>query len=129
MRVPFGVVVLGVLAIFAGVLYLMEGIVFLEYIAFGPVPSGDGRVLAGVLAVAVGIVWVAFGVAAFSLKPWAWMFGVVMALFGLFESLVTLLTTLSWEYTIATAVLPALVLWYLNRDKVKQAFGLENELV
>jgi hypothetical protein len=129
MRVPFGVVVLGVLAIFAGVLYLMEGIVFLEYVVFGPVPSGDGRVLAGILAVAVGIVWVAFGVAAFSLKPWAWLFGVVLAMFGLFGSLVTLLTTLSWEYAIATAVLPAIVLWYLNRDKVKQAFGLDNELV
>ena len=45
MRVPFGVVALGALAIFAGVLYLMEGIVFLEYIVFGPVPTGDGRVL------------------------------------------------------------------------------------
>ena len=129
MRVPFGVIVLGVLAIFAGTLYLLQGLMFLGAIVFGPIPSGNGTVLAGTLAVIVGIIWIAVGGAAFSLKPWAWMFGVLMACFGLFEALIALLATLSWEYAIATAVLPAIILWYFNRQKIKEAFGVSDELV
>jgi hypothetical protein len=128
-RVPFGVIIIGLLAVFAGVLYLLNGLTFLGAIVFGPIPSGDGRILAGVLAIIVGIIWIAVGGAAFSLKPWAWVFGVIMAFFGLFESLLALLTTLSWEYAIATAVLPVFILWYLNREKIKQAFGVADELV
>ena len=53
----------------------------------------------------------------------------LVAIFGLFEALFTLLVTLSWEYAIASAVFPALVLWYLNREKIKVAFGVEDEIV
>ena len=129
MRVPFGVIIIGVLAVFAGVLYLLNGLTFLGYIVFGPIPSGDGRILAGVLAVIVGLIWIGVGGAAFSLKPWAWMFGVLMAIFGLFESLLALLTTLSWEYALSTAILPVFILWYLNREKIKGAFGVADEVV
>ena len=69
------------------------------------------------------------GGAAFTLKPWAWVFGVIMAFFGLFEALFALLATLSWEYALSTAVLPVFILWYLNREKIKQAFGVADELV
>ena len=129
MRVPFGVIIIGVLAMFAGVLYLMRGLTFLGYIVFGPIPSGDGRILAGVLAIIVGLIWIAVGGAAFTLKPWAWVIGVIMAFFGLFEALFALLATLSWEYALSTAVLPVFILWYLNREKIKQAFGVADELV
>jgi len=77
----------------------------------------------------VGLIWIAVGGAAFTLKPWAWVFGVIMAFFGLFEALFALLATLSWEYALSTAVLPVFILWYLNREKIKQAFGVADELV
>lgn len=129
MRVPMGVIVLAVLAIFAGALELMKGAQLLALIAFGPIPAGNGNVLVGALAAVVGIVWIAVGAAALSLKPWAWLVASIVAIFGLFESLLTLLITLSWEYALATAILPGVVLWYLNRERVKAAFGVQDEVI
>lgn len=129
MRVPLGVLILALLAILAGTLELVKGAVFLGAIAFGPIPAGDGRVLIGSLAVIIGIAWIAVGAGAFSLKPWAWMVGVLVAILGLFEALGTLLLTLSWEYAVASAILPAAVVWYLNRAAIKGAFGVQDEIV
>lgn len=129
MRVPFGVTVLAFIAIFAGLLELVKGAQLLGVVLFGPIPAGDGRLLVGGLAVLLGILWIAVGAGALSLKPWAWLFGVLVAVFGLFEALFTLLATLSWEYAVATAILPAVVVWYLNREKIKGAFGVQDEIV
>ena len=53
--------------------------------------------------------------------------GMLVAIVGLFEALFTLLLTLSWEYAIVSAIFPGLVLWYLGREKIKAAFGVEDE--
>jgi len=123
-----GVAVLAVLAVFAGALELLKGAQFLALIAFGPIPAGDGNVIVGSLAVVAGIAWIAVGAAMLSLRSWAWLVAMLVAIFGLFEALFSLLVTLSWEYAIVTAIFPALVLWYLNRDKIKVAFGVEDEI-
>ncbi len=128
MRVPLGVSILAILAILAGVLELVRASMFLGAIAFGPIPAGDGRVLVGALDVLLGVLWVAAGVGAITLRPWAWLFGMIVAIFALFGALFALLATLSWEYAVATAVLPALVVWYLNRAPIREAFGIQDEV-
>lgn len=128
MRVPMGVAVLAVLAVFAGALELLKGAQLLALIAFGPIPAGDGNVIVGSLAAIAGVAWIAVGAAMLSLRSWAWLVGMLVAIFGLFEALFTLLLTLSWEYAIVSAIFPALVLWYLSREKIKVAFGVEDEI-
>jgi hypothetical protein len=128
MRVPFGVIILAVLAVLAGVLEVIRGAQFRAVIAFGPVPAGNGNVILGTLGVIVGIAWIAIGLGFFTLKPWAWLVGMLLAIFGLFQALMTLLLTLSWEYAVVAAVLPAIVLVYLGRQKMKDAFGVLDQV-
>jgi hypothetical protein len=128
MRTPFGVIVLSVLAVLAGVLDVIRGAQFLALIAFGPVPAGNGNVILGALSVIVGIAWIGIGLGFYTLKPWAWLVGMLLAIIGLFQALMTLLLTLSWEYAVAAAVLPAIVLVYLGRQKMKDAFGVLDQV-
>jgi hypothetical protein len=129
MRAPIGVVFVGVMAIFAGLLDLLEGAQMLGIVVFGPVPAGDGRILAGGLVAFVGLCWIAVGAGAFSLKSWAWIALVLVAIFALFQSIMLFLVTLSWEYALAAAIFPSIVLWYLSRDRIQVAFGIEDKPV
>ncbi len=124
-KVPLGVSILGFLALLQGIVAAFFGIVFLGVVAFGPAVVGDGIVLAGALSLLVGICYIAVAGAAWTLQPWAWLFGEIIAIIGLVQAIFLMLASGSLVWGLAGVVFPAVILWYLNRADIKTAFGVE----
>ena len=124
MKRPFGITVLAIIFGAAGISYLMLGFQLTTAVTFGPLPSGQGTWIYGWLIVLTGLAFWAGGLAAWRLLPWGWMLGHILALLGIIEAIFALLGTGNLGYALATTAFPVILLWYLNRDSVKRAFGL-----
>ena len=121
-RPPIGIAILGFFALMAGFAYLILGLRWIGAVAFGPIPSGQGVALTGALALAAGVIYVAAGGALWSLQPWAWAFGMILSVFGLFEAVLVVFAPDSLAAGFGAALFPGIVLWYLNSNEVKAAF-------
>jgi len=119
---PFGVLVLGVMALAVGCLYLLAGIQMMGIVTFGPVESGNGVWITGLFTFIVGLIYLSVAFALWSLQPWALMFTMIMAVFGLIEATFALFSTGSVAYGLGHMILPALILWYANREDIQQQF-------
>jgi hypothetical protein len=124
---PFGVLVLGALAIAIAVVRLIIGLQLLGFAIFGDVPQGTGIGLAGILALVVGATYLAVGWALWSMRPWALLFTMIMAVFGLVDAVFVLLATGSLAYGLAAAAIPALLLWYTSREDIRDTFAAADE--
>ena len=120
---PFGVLVLGALSIAIAVVRLLIGAQLLGVVVFGPVPTGTGIGVAGILALIVGAIYLAVGWALWSLRPWALVFTMIMAVFGLVDAMFVLLATGNLAYGLAAAAIPALLLWYTSREDIRATFA------
>ena len=85
-KLPTGVLVLSILATFVGIMDLLYGLRMMGVVTFGPVESGNGVFLSGVLTFVVGLIWLGVGGALAALKPWGLMFVQIMAIFGLINA-------------------------------------------
>ena len=120
---PFGVLVLGALAIAIAVVRLVVGFQLLFGGIFGAIPTGSGIVWAGILTLAVGAIYLAVGWALWSMRPWALIFTMIMAVFGLVDAMFVLIATGSIAYGLAAAAIPALLLWYTSREDIRDLFA------
>lgn len=120
---PFGVLVLGALAIAIAVVRLVIGLQLLGVAIFGDVPQGTGITWAAILTLAVGATYLAVGWALWSLRPWALIFTMIMAVFGLVDAIFVMLATGSLAYGLAAAAIPALLLWYTSREDIRDTFA------
>ena len=127
-RPPIGIAVLGFFALMAGFAYFLAGLRWTGAIVFGPVETGNGVALTGMLALVTGIIYVAAGAALMALRPWAWLFAMIVSAFGLFEAVLVVFATGSLAAGFGAALLPGIVLWYLNSDDVKAAFVEANSV-
>jgi hypothetical protein len=127
MKRPFGVTLLAIIFAAAGISYIMLGFQMTTAVTFGPVQTGTGAWIWGWLIVLTGAAFWAAGVAAWQLQPFGWMLGQVLAIVGIVEGIFALLGTGSLNYALATTAFPVILLWYLNRDSTKKAFGLTAE--
>jgi hypothetical protein len=122
---PTGVAILSVLAGIAGVLQMLAGIYILGFILFGPGLHGTNLSLAGWSSIILGFIWLSVSGALWSLRPWAWMFGMIVAVFGVIEGIWIMI---AGDNTVASGVgsmiFPLIVLFYLNREPIKTAFGM-----
>jgi len=126
---PIFISVLGFFAAMAGFGYLFWGLRVLGFDwfgAFGDLPAVDHVGLWGWLAIATGIVWLLAAFALWALQPWARVFAMIMAGLGLLEAVLALFQFPGSGIGLAMAIMPALILWYLNTSEVKEAFG-ENQ--
>ena len=121
-RTPVGVIILGFLAFMAGISELILGFNLLGWVVFGAASTGNGVVLSGSLAVLVGILYIAVALAFWSLRPWAWLFGIIMAIFGVFNAVLVAIASNSPAQGLGAALLSGVILWYLNTEGVKAAF-------
>ena len=125
LRPPVGVAILGFFALIAGIAYLVMGLRLTGWVAFGPGTLGSGTFLWGLLTLGAGIAFSAAAFALWSVQPWAWMFAVIMAGLGLIDAFFLWLATGDFGYGLMAALLPLVVLWYLNQKDIKAAFGLD----
>ena len=125
---PILISVLGFFAIVAGFVWTTVGVralgIEIGYDIVGSLPAYDNVGSGGVLALVVGILWVAAGVALWSLRPWAWMFACLVAVLALVNAFFLMVAYAGSGAGLVQALMPALILWYLNTAEVKDAFGV-----
>jgi hypothetical protein len=120
---PFGVLVLGALAIAIAVVRLVIGFQLLFGGLFSDKLAGSGIGWVGLMMVVVGIIYLAVGWALWSMRPWALLFTMIMAVFGLVDAMFVMLATNNVAYGLAAAAIPAFLLWYTSREDIRAAFG------
>ncbi len=124
MKRPIGVTILAIIFAAAGLSYMMLGFQMTTAVTFGPIPAGQGTWIWGWVIVLTGLAFWAGGLAAWRLEPWGWALGHIIAIIGIIEAIFALLGTGNLGYALASTAFPVILLWYLNRDSIKKAFGL-----
>jgi hypothetical protein len=122
---PILISVLGFFAALAGFGFLFFGLRVIGFDWFGllgDLPAFDHVGLWGWLAVATGIVWIAAALGLWSLQPWARWFAMFIAGIALFEAVLAFFQFTGQGVGFAMAIMPVLILWYLNTDEVRAAF-------
>jgi hypothetical protein len=122
--------ILGILAMLLGLLLMLGGALFggLAVSTGGPGAGIAGGLFAGIFGffgfvfLIVGIVDIVFAYGAWTLKPWAWMLGIVIAAVSIVLALLSLGGD-SAVTEVVTIALWAVVIYYLNTPPVKLAFG------
>jgi hypothetical protein len=122
MRPPIGVAILGFFALVNGVAVAIIGLQLMGAVAFGPAQTGSGLFFWGLLALGLGVLYIALAYGAWTLQLWAWTFGMLLAVLGIFQAVMVLIATNNLGYGVAAALLPAVILWYLNTEGIKDAF-------
>ena len=125
LRPPVGVALLGFVALMAGFAYVVMGLRLSGIVVFGAGSIGSGMLLWGLLALLCGIAFIVAAFALWSTQPWGWLFAHYLAIFGVFEAFLVMISNNSLTDGLAVAILPLLVIWYLNDRDVKAAFGME----
>jgi hypothetical protein len=124
---PILVSVIGFFAALAGFAWLILGLRVLGFDWFtvlGDVGKFEQSGLWGWLAIGMGILWLAAAVGLWSLRPWAWMFAMVVAGFALFEAFLWVLEYPGSGLGLGMAILPLVIILVLNGRDTKAAFGL-----
>lgn len=126
MRRPAGITIIGVLASVAGIIYILQGIRILGFVVFGPGQAWSNVSATGWGTLILGIVWLAVGGAFMSLRPWAWVFGVIVVGLSLIAAFWGNINGWQFGDLFVAMVVPLVILFYLNSEKVKAAFGLND---
>ena len=124
---PILISVIGFFAMLAGFAYLFFGLRALGFDwfgAFGDIPAFESVGLWGWLAIGAGIAWILAAIGLWAMQEWARMFGLIMAGFSLFEAALAFIQFPGTGIGFSMALLPAVILWYLNSREVKAAFGV-----
>lgn len=125
-RTPVGVAIIGFLVLMAGVAHVFSGLTLMGYVAFWDGELGSGLFLWGAISLVLGIVFVVSAIALWWKFPWAWALTNVVAILGLVDAVFVLFATHDVSQGIAVALLPAVVLWYLNQAHIKAAFQVDD---
>jgi hypothetical protein len=124
---PIGVAVLGFFALVNGLGDFIVGLRLMGIVAFGPAVTGTGVFFWGALIFILGLLYIAVAWGAWTLRVWAWTFGMLVAILGIFNAVMVLIATGDLATGLGVALLPAVILWYLNTEGVKGAF-VEGEI-
>jgi hypothetical protein len=125
---PILVSVLGFFGLLAGFTFLFIGLRALGFDwfgALGDLPALESVGLWGWLAIAAGVAWILAAIGLWGLQEWARVFAMIMAGFSLFEAALAFFQFPGTGIGFSMAILPAIILWYLNSAEVKAAFGVE----
>ncbi len=123
---PILISVLGFFGALAGFYWIYLGLRLLGFDWFGilgDLPAFEQTGLWGWLALAAGVAWIAAAVALWSLQPWGWLFAMIVAGLALFEAFLWFLEYPGAGVGLSAAIMPLIIIWYLNTREVKAAFG------
>jgi hypothetical protein len=127
---PILVSVIGFFAALAGFYWLYLGLRLLGFDwfgIFGDLPAFEQTGLWAWLAIGAGIAWLLAAGGLWSLQPWAWTFTIIVAGFALFEAFLWFLEFPGTGVGFSAAIMPVLILLYMNSGEVKAAFGQVDE--
>lgn len=131
---PIGIKILAILAIaggtivaLAGLVNLRVGITLLENLRqqnLPPSPTDHILLTAGGLNVIVGMINLLFGLGFLSLKPWAWLLGVIMQIANIAIIIISLFAgRLPWLLSLLLLIIYGAILSYFFQPRVRQAFN------
>ncbi len=121
---PFGVLVLGALSIAIAIVRLLVALQLLGVAIFGDDKwDGTGVLWVGIMLLVVGLIYLAVGWSLWSMRSWALIFTMIMAVFGLVDAMFVLIATNNIAYGIAAAAIPAFLLWYTSREDIRDVFA------
>lgn len=123
---PIVVSILGFFAALAGFYWLYLGLRLLGFDWFsflGDLEVFEASGLWGWLALAAGVAWLVAAFALWALQPWARVFVLIIAGFALFEALLWFLEYPGTGVGFSAAIMPLLIIWYMNTREAKEAFG------
>jgi hypothetical protein len=111
---PLGITILAVLAFIGGIFGLIG--------ALGLLTASP---IYGIIALVIAVAYLAFGYGAWTLQPWAWMLGLVIAGAGILLQILYLFLISGYSIVnvIVGAIIPAIIIYYLMTPGVKKAFG------
>jgi hypothetical protein len=125
---PILISVLGFFVVMAGFGWLFLGMRLLGFDwfgALGDIPAVENVGIWGWLAIAAGLAWLAAGFGLWTLRPWAWMFAMIVAGFAIFEALLWMFQYPGSGIGLGMMLMPGLIVIYLLSADVKEAFGMK----
>ncbi len=125
---PTGVTILAILAVIGGFLGLCGSLTLFGVgglgVMAGEVSSGAMAGIFGAIGLVSALLYLAFGFGAWTLKPWAWMLGIIGAGISIASNLLSLISgNASIVGAVISLIIPGVILWYLFRPDIKAAFG------
>ena len=126
MNRPIGVTIIAILVIIGGILGILGGLA--GFGLFGSTAAdavAGSETLASVYAgtiLVVSIVQLAVGIGLWMLKSWAWTLAVVVVILRVVGDVFSLFFGVAIN-TLITLAIHLVIMWYLFRPEVKQAFG------
>ena len=119
---PTGITILAILAGIGGVFGLLGGFVIM---GAGALVFGGVGAIFGLAVLALAGLSLAFAYGAWTLKPWAWPLGVVLAGASIIVAVLEIILGGSGYLFngVITAILYGVVLYYLNQPGIKTLFG------
>jgi hypothetical protein len=125
---PTGVTILAILAVIGGFLGLCGSLTLFGVgglgVMAGEVSSGAMAGIFGAIGLVSALLYLAFGFGAWTLKPWAWMLGIIGAGVSIASNLLSLISgNASIVGAVISLIIPGVILWYLFRPDIKAAFG------
>ena len=144
-RRPTGVTILGILALLAGIVFLIGGIAAIGlglvigtyagsafsnalssagYSGLASIGAGTLAIILlvlGAIALVIGILYFAVGVGYFGGKGWAWTLGMIITVISVVYNIVQI--AFGAFSSVLGLVIALLILYYLTRPHVKAFFG------
>ena len=124
-RRPAGITILAVLSIATGVVYLLDGLRILGFVAFGPAQAFSNVSMSGWSTMFVGALWIGLAVGFLSLRAWALLAGVIVVGLSLIVAFFSHLNGSDLGELFMATILPLVVLFYLSSAKIQAAFGVD----
>ncbi len=118
---PLGISILAILAGVSGFIQFVVGLDLLGTVVFGPAHSGSNVSLAAWSSLILGFIWLSVAGALWSLKPWAWLFGIIISVFAVIDGIFVALTG-QLGSAFGIILFPLIILFYLNSTHIKAAF-------
>lgn len=132
---PTGVTILAILALIGGIFSFIAGLGLIAGGALlgGMVGGTEGAALGGLafvfglVTLAQAIAYIGFAYGGWTLKPWGWALGIILALFSIVWTVITAVVSGDIAGSLVSSIIPlavaGVILYYLNTPAVKSAFG------
>jgi hypothetical protein len=122
---PFGAILLAALAVLAAVVNFAWALQYFGVIPFviGNMAFFGQDLIAAILYLIVGIIYLYVAYGLWTLKPWAWLYVVIIAGFNIVLSVLAVIGASTLNAMLAPIVVAGLVLLWAFMPGVRTAFG------